>query len=189
MKSLFFLAFILASISTYSQTKIYAFVGKKISVERVQSENTFYLKYKNVYKVEQRFDNEIKGDTLTFNSYTHMNQIRYSVYDYAIIYLIKNEKGEFVHRRTYFTPIILKHNNIWYGFESKDESIEDYKRFPDIKLNIRKNIKTGATVYPEKIRYKWLVKTFYPLDYFESISKNVVKIKLLKSPELLYQSR
>ncbi|MCX8531548.1 hypothetical protein [Chryseobacterium luquanense] len=47
-----------------------------------------------------------------------MNQIRCSVYDYAIIYLVKNESVGFVHRRTYYTPIILKKNGKWYRFDS-----------------------------------------------------------------------
>lgn len=121
MKKLILISLIIGINIYYSQSKIYVFVGKKISVERVKSENSFNLKYKNVYKVEQVFDPEIKMDTITYNSYTHMNQIRYSVYDYAVIYLIKNEVGEFIHRRTYYTPIILKKNGEWYGFDSSDK--------------------------------------------------------------------
>ncbi|WP_435525674.1 hypothetical protein [Chryseobacterium indoltheticum] len=183
---IFFMVFVINVV--YSQSKIYAFVGKKISIERVDSENTFYLKYKNVYKVEQAFDNELKSDTLTFNSYTHMNQIQYSVYDYAIIYLVKNEAGELIHRRTYYTPIILKQNDKWYGFDDSEENLDAYRKIEQKELNIRQNLKIGRTVLQEKIKKKWLLKAFYPEKFFTPIGRNKVKIKYLKPAEKLYQS-
>ncbi|WP_159479203.1 hypothetical protein [Chryseobacterium sp. 18068] len=185
MKKLFIIVMIFVIHLTYSQTKIYAFVGKKISVERVKSENNFYLKYKNVYKVEQSFDEEIKSDTLVFNSYTHMNQIQYSVYDYAIIYLVKNEKGEFIHRRTYYTPIILKKDGKWYGFDKLDDNIYDYEIIHDEHLNIRKNLAVGKTVFQEKIKKKWLLNAFFPEKFFLKINRSKVEIKYLKIAEKL----
>ncbi|CAD7810983.1 hypothetical protein CHRY9390_02280 [Chryseobacterium aquaeductus] len=173
----------------YSQSKIYAFVGKKISVERVKSDDSFNLKYRNVYKVEQAFDEEIETDTLVFNSYTHMNQIRYSVYDYAIIYLVKNEKGEFIHRRTYYTPIILKKNGKWYGFDSSVDNNDDYEIIHYEHLDIRKNLAIGKTVFQEKIKKKWLINAFYPEKFFTRIGKNKVKIKYLKTAEKLFKSK
>jgi hypothetical protein len=188
MKKLITVFLVLVIHILYSQSKIYAFVGKKISVERVKSKNNFYLKYKNVYKVEQAFDDEIKTDTLVFNSYTHMNQIQYSVYDYAIIYLVKNETGEFTHRRTYYTPIILNKNGVWYGFDKSDDNSDDYEIVNSKYLNIRKNLVVGKTVFQEKIKRKWLINAFYPEKFFSRIGKNKVEIKYLKSAEKLYKS-
>ena len=188
MKKLLIILLISVIHLSYSQSKIYAFVGKKISVERVKSENNFYLKYKNVYKVEQTFDNEIKTDTLVFNSYTHMNQIQYSVYDYAIIYLVKNKTGELIHRRTYYTPIILNKNGIWYGFDKSDKNSDGYEIVNNEYLNIRKNLVVGKTVFQEKIKKKWLTNAFYPEQFFKQIGKNKVEIKYLKSAEKLLKS-
>ncbi|KQR91873.1 hypothetical protein ASG01_12775 [Chryseobacterium sp. Leaf180] len=185
MKKLIIILLISIVNFIYSQTKIYAFVGKKISVERVKADDSFNLKYRNVYKVEQAFDEEIKTDTLVFNSYTHMNQIQYSVYDYAIIYLVKNEKDEFIHRRTYYTPIILKQNGKWYGFDSSDENIDEYEIIHDEYLNIRKNLAVGKKVLNEKIKNKWLVKSFYPDRFFIQINRNKLEIKYLKTAEKL----
>jgi len=188
MKKLFIIVMIFVIHISYSQSKIYAFVGKKISVERVKSENNFNLKYKNVYKVEQSFDEEIKSDTLVFNSYTHMNQIQYSVYDYAIIYLVKKETGELIHRRTYYTPIILNKNGIWYGFDSSDENTDEYEIVNNEHLNIRKNLVIGKKVFREKIKKKWLINAFYPKKFFSQIGINKVEIKYLKSAEKLFKS-
>lgn len=188
MKKLIIMLLIFIINIFYSQSKIYAFVGKKISVERIKPDDSFYLKYKNVYKVEQTFDDEIKTDTLVFNSYTHMNQIRYSVYDYAIIYLVKNETGNFVHRRTYYTPIILKKNGKWYGFDSTDEKTDEYENINNECLNIRKNLAIGKTVFEEKIKNRWLVNAFYPEKFFTPINKNKVEIKYLKTAEKLLKS-
>ncbi len=188
MKKLTTVFLILAIQIFYSQSKIYAFVGKKISVERVKPDDSFYLKYKNVYKVEQVFDDEIKADTLVFNSFTHMNQIRYSVYDYAIIYLVKNENGEFVHRRTYYKPIILKKNGEWYGFDISDKNIKGYESINNERLNIRKNLAIGKTTINEKIKNKWLVNAFYPEKFFTRIGKNKVETKYLKTAEKLFKS-
>lgn len=187
MKRIFTISLILVINIIYSQSKIYAFVGKKISVERVKSDDTFYLKYKNVYTVEQVFDEGIKADTLVFNSYTHMNQIRYSIYDYAIIYLVKNEKGDFIHKRTYYTPIILNKDGKWYGFEPNDKSLQGYESITTKNLYIKKNLKTAKDIYPELKKRKYRVEPFYPTLFFNYASRNFVKVKNLKLAEDLYK--
>lgn len=182
--------FLMMSVNiVYSQSKIYAFLGKKISVERVNPDDNFYLKYRNVYKVEQIFDNEIKTDTLIFNSYTHMNQINYSVYDYAIIYLVKNDNGNFIQKRTYYTPIILNKNGNWYGFEPSDENIQEYESITSKNLYIKKNLKTAKIIYPEFKKRKYLIKAFYPSLFFNHVNKNSIGIKNLKTAEKLCEEK
>ncbi|MBD3905490.1 hypothetical protein NAL32_13305 [Chryseobacterium sp. Ch-15] len=187
-KTIIFLLIICVNI-VYSQSKIYAFIGKKISVERVKPDDHFYLKYRNVYKVEQVFDNEIKTDTIIFNSYTHMNQIGYSVYDYAIIYLMKNNSGNFIQKRTYYTPIILNKDGKWYGFDRSDETIQDYESITAKNLHISKNLKTAKVVYPELKKRKYLIKAFYPSLFFNYVNKNSIEIKNLKTAENLYKEK
>lgn len=189
MKKLITFFLILNLSIVYSQSKIYAFLGKKISVERVNPDDNFYLKYRNVYKVEQVFDNEIKTDTLIFNSYTHMNQISYSVYDYAIIYLVKNDNGNFIQKRTYYTPIILNKNCNWYGFEPSDESTQNYESIIAKNIYIKKNLKTAKEIYPEFKKRKYLIKAFYPSLFFNYMNKNSIEIKKLKTAEKLYEEK
>lgn len=189
MKKLITFFLILNLSIVYSQSKVYAFLGKKISVERVNPDDNFYLKYRNVYKVEQVFDNEIKTDTLIFNSYTHMNQISYSVYDYAIIYLVKNDNGNFIQKRTYYTPIILNKNGNWYGFEPSDESIKNYESIIAKNIYIKKNLKTAKEIYPELKKRKYLIKAFYPSLFFYYMNKNSIEIKKLKTAEKLYEEK
>ncbi len=189
MKKLITFFLILSLSIVYSQSKIYAFLGKKISVERVNPDDNFYLKYRNVYKVEQVFDNEIKTDTLIFNSYTHMNQISYSVYDYAIIYLVKNDNGNFIQKRTYYTPIILNKNGNWYGFEPSDESTQNYESIIAKNIYIKKNLKTAKEIYPELKKRKYLIKAFYPSLFFNYMNKNSIEIKKLKTAEKLYEEK
>lgn len=189
MKKLITFFLILSLSIVYSQSKIYAFLGKKISVERVNPDDNFYLKYRNVYKVEQVFDNEIKTDTLIFNSYTHMNQISYSVYDYAIIYLVKNDNGNFIQKRTYYTPIILNKKGRWYGFEPSDENTQNYESIIAKNLYIKKNLKTAKVIYPELKKRKYLTKAFYPSLFFNHLNKSSVEIKNLKTAEKLYEEK
>ena len=170
----------------FSQSKIYAFIGKQISVERVPSRNSFYLKYKNVYKVEKSFDEEISSDTISFDSYTHMNQIQYSFYDLVIIYLVKDETGKLVHKRTYYTPIILNENGTWYGFNLSDNDFENYKSFPSKKLKIRKNLKIVKQKYSEIKKRKYLIQVSFPEKFFTPLNRNTVKVKMLKNADSLY---
>jgi hypothetical protein len=189
MKKIIIFFLIMSVNIVYSQSKIYAFVGKKISVERVKSDDHFYLKYKNVYTVEQTFNDEIKRDTLVFNSYTHMNQINYSVYDYAIIYLVKNDEGKFIQKRTYYTPIILNKDGKWYGFKPSDENIENYESIKVKNLYIKKNLKTVKEIYPEFKKRKYLIEAFYPSLFFNHVNKNSIEIKNLKTAEKLYEEK
>ncbi|GEM_PF-2399459 len=189
MRKIFIIYLILAVNSFNCQSKIYAFVGKKISVERVDSNNSFYLKYKNIYKVEQAFDVEIKTDTIVFNSFTHMNQIQYSVYDYAIIYLVKDEEGNFVQKRTYYSPIILNKNGKWYGFEHRDSLDKDYISFQSENLRVIKNLKIAQQVIPDVKNLRILSKAFFPEPFFGFKDQKHVRIKALKSAEILYTDK
>ncbi len=100
----------------------------------------------------------------------------------------KNEKGEFIHRKTYYSPIILKKDGKWYGFDSSVENNDDYEIIHDEHLDIRKNLAIGKTVFQEKIKKKWLINAFYPEKFFIRIGKNKVEIKYLKTAEKLFKS-
>lgn len=188
---------ILLSIFTqffYSQNNNYSFVGRKISVKEVSISNTFYFKYENKYVIEQELTPEkINKDTISFYSYSHLRKYQYSMYDYALIFLVKNKEGQWQHRRTDFKPIILKQNGIWMGFELQENKTDDYININSSEIiNIKKNIKILKTIYPEfknnrKTIYK-LLKIYFPERFFKYESKyKVTPIYLKPADKMLIQ--
>lgn len=185
-KEIFIFLLVLVFANTFAQKPIYAFVGKKIEILAVPSENSFYMKYKNTYKVEENIHNEIEKDTVVFYSYTHLNQIKYSIYDYVILYLSKNEKDEYLHLRTYFTPIFTRKDNQWLGFRIDDNKIDEGKLVPVNKhVSIKKNLQIMQTLYPEVSKVRNLITAFYPSYFFTYRRSDVVAAKkLLNAHEL-----
>lgn len=118
-----------------------------------------------------------------------MNQIHYSIYDYAIIYVVKNDKGDFVHKRTYFTPIVLKENGKWYGFELNEKKPENYLPVKPYKLCIKNSRKTAKVIIPEFKKEKHIVEAFYPSQFFEYVNKNTVKARFLQPAENLIKQK
>ena len=69
-----------------------------------------------------------------------------------------------MHKRTYYTPIILNENGTWYGFNVSDNDFENYKTFKSKKLKIRKNLKIVKQKYSEIKKEKKKISLYFFVD-------------------------
>lgn len=194
-KTIFVILFFMIFKFLGAQNRNYVIVGKKLSVQEVPNTNTFYFKFKNVYKIEQNLsENKIDKDTITFFSYTHIKRIQYSMFDYAIIYLKRNKEGELEHFKTYYEPIILKQDGNWMGYQLTNQNLDDYQVIKNAKpFKIKNSIKILQAVEPDlkhkkKELYLYL-QAYYPKQFFRYKSKYKVTPILLKTAEKLVKNR
>ncbi|MCW3160914.1 hypothetical protein [Chryseobacterium oryctis] len=137
------LLFFLWSCNSYKQTSsnfyqensnmnLYAFVGKKIDVKKINSNFKQKIKDPNSndsiiiinmdeefickYQVLQNVFNKINKDTLEFEAYDHYGRPDFEKHEYVLLYLSKNIDGKFIHMKYQFDA--LKHND--KGFVGKN---------------------------------------------------------------------
>ncbi|TYA66001.1 hypothetical protein FUA24_24270 [Seonamhaeicola marinus] len=164
--------------------KIYAFVGKKISMEsydppkkdeyRVNksgdSVKVKYIKFdqgfKLKYKVIQNIHNEIKTDTIEFIAFDHYGIPPFSKYEHVLLFMTK-EKEQFVHCKYQYFGLYKTESGRWAGIYDKSKYRKT--RIQPIQIDFLEDVSVTLNDYLKKHRY-----FLYPKKYFEHFPDKVV---------------
>ncbi|MAB48388.1 MAG: hypothetical protein CMC05_07135 [Flavobacteriaceae bacterium] len=134
------------------EINLYAFIGKRISVtefnpnkdwktleiDSITGDTIFRIVYsmdfgfKAKYVVEKNIFNTIEKDTVTFRAYDHYGRPNFENYEYVILYLSKNEEGDYIHQKYQYNPVKPIGKNKWSGL--KGETIKSL--FEEKKKNV-----------------------------------------------------
>ena len=126
-----------------SSINLYAFIGKKISVEKIKMDSNekeifiglngdtvvqdvlyFNEGFTAKYKVVKPMFNSLKHDTITFLASDHFGHPKFANHEYVILYLLKSEENnKFYHYKYIYDPVKKNINGTWSGF--KEESVAD----------------------------------------------------------------
>ena len=132
------------------RVNLYAFIGKKISVEKIERHTTktekfigldgdtvvqkvihFNQKFKAKYQVLRNVFNELETDTVSFIIYDHYGQPQFENYKNVLLYIsFDKEDKNFYHQKYQFDPVKKTKRGNWKGLNG--ESIEEL-------LNEKKN--------------------------------------------------
>ncbi|WP_143883236.1 hypothetical protein [Chryseobacterium binzhouense] len=122
---------------------LYCFVGERVSVEYFDPNVNYKKKVKDPtsgdsiivteyymdeaflckYIVRQNVFNKIDHDTIHFEAYDHYGTPEFKNYKYALLYLSKNDKGEFIHMKYQFDAI---KNTKKASKEEMEKVLKDY---------------------------------------------------------------
>ena len=104
-----------------NQTEVYAFIGKKISVNHFTpevEEGVISLSsgYKANYEILEQFSGEMLPTNIQFEAYTHFRYPQFAEHDIVLLYLIK-VNGDFYHLKYTFDTVYesKKHNWVTCG--------------------------------------------------------------------------
>lgn len=121
---------------------LYAFIGKKISVQKSERDITktekiigfdgdtvvqkviyFDQRFEAKYQVLKNIFNELQTDTIEFIVYDHYGRPQFENYENVILYIsFDKEEGNFYHQKYQFDPLKKTKNGNWKGLNG--ESIE-----------------------------------------------------------------
>ena len=102
------------------KVNLYAFVGKKISIEEFHPEkkegqiimdNAFKLKYEII---EEVFGHQTI-DTIEFVAYDHYGKPPFSKYDFVLLYLSQSKDGSWYHQKYMYDNVYLTKDKKWAG--------------------------------------------------------------------------
>ncbi len=135
--------------SENNNINLFAFIGKKISVNTFERDTTetekfigidgdtvvqkviyFDGRFKAKYKIEKPIFNNFRNDTITFLVYDHYGRPKFEKYEYAIMYVSKSDKkNEFYLQKYMYDPVKKNDNGTWSGIngESVNELFEKKK--------------------------------------------------------------
>ncbi len=166
---------------------LYAFIGKKISVtefdpnENMESKvidsitgETIILKsyvmdngFKCKYIVKQNLFNQIENDTIEFKAYDHYGRPGFENYDELVLYLSKDNEGNYFHCKYQFESIFLDSKKRYYSYP---------KFFGNGYLQTANDLKSIQIQFPESERFDISnigesgIKSYYP-EYYYRIEK------------------
>ena len=122
---------------------LYASIGKKISVQKVERDTTktekfigldgdtvvqkvifFDQKFKAKYQVLRNVFNVLPIDTISFIVYDHYGRPQFEDYENVLLYILLDQEDEkFYHQKYQFDPVKKTKNGNWEGLNG--ESIEE----------------------------------------------------------------
>jgi hypothetical protein len=122
---------------------LYAFIGKKIFVQKVERDTTltekfigldgdtvvqkvipFDQKFEAKYQVKKNVFNELETDTVSFLVYDHYGRPQFEDYENVLLYISFDQEDEnFYHQKYQFDPVKKTKNGNWEGLNG--ESIEE----------------------------------------------------------------
>lgn len=123
------------SILKNDSINLYAFIGKKISVEDAYEEikyffeidkktgDTIYSKTTNFfqrhigsYEVIKNVYNDLRRDTIVFMGYDHFGNPKFKAYDYVLLYLTFNESDStYYHDKNQYQVVKQTKDGHWIG--------------------------------------------------------------------------
>ncbi len=75
--------------------------------------------FKAKYSVKKNIFNTIQSDTVVFTVYDHYGRPNFENYDYVLLYLSKNDQGNYYHQKYQYNPIKLRGKNKWSGLKGE----------------------------------------------------------------------
>ena len=128
----------------YSENKevnLFAFIGKKISVDEfkrdsnavekfvgldgdtvIQKKNYFDKRFKAKYKIEKLLFNRFKNDTISFLVYDHYGRPKFEEYEYAIMYISKSKENNYYLQKYMYDPVKKNEKGAWVGINNESIS-------------------------------------------------------------------
>lgn len=182
---------------------LYAFIGKKISVIEFDPNNpirtrieidsitTDTLRYESYvmdngfkckYVVERNLYNQIKSDTVEFKAYDHYGRPGFENYDEIVLYLSKNDEGNYYHRKYQFDPIFLDARKRYYSYPKflGNGYLESANNLNSIKMKFPKNERFNISNISEIG-----IKSYYPNNYYRIEKQYAYPIRAMFLEELI----
>ncbi|WP_299768374.1 hypothetical protein [uncultured Dokdonia sp.] len=116
---------------------LYAFIGRKISVTEFDPNNPIRIKlkidsitkdtiqyqsyvmdsgFRCKYLIEKNVFNKIETDTIEFKAYDHYGRPGFEKYDQVLLYLSKDENGNYYHQKYQFESLFLNSKGQYYSY-------------------------------------------------------------------------
>ncbi|MDQ1805761.1 hypothetical protein RAH57_17350 [Chryseobacterium sp. CKR4-1] len=192
MNKKFLLFFLLFSVLLYSQKNVsydnlYIFIGEKVSIhefdpnidnvknigkeldEETGDSITIFREthvmdnaFNCTYKVLRNIQGNLK-DTVQFKAYDHYGRPGFEDEKNIILYLFKNDKGEFFHQKYFYDPV-YKIDGKWVGIYSSafaNDSKNSWRNFKVQNINEDNILKIDIKNCDKDCRSK-----YYPKPYF-----------------------
>jgi hypothetical protein len=157
------------------KSKLFVFVGKKISVNFMKSEGMDGA-YKARYKIEEVVCGDYQKDTIEFIAYDHYGDPGFSEYDHVLLYVSLYD-DTFYHQKYIFDPVFKTKSGRWAGYYRGD---------------IDSNLKPVPIEFAEELSFdisslkykRRTLKSTYPEPYFQIVGSKAIARQGYYVPEL-----
>lgn len=146
-------------------TRLFAFVGEKISLERLPRErgtmdNSFKAKYLILKKIYGNF----LQDTIEFVTYDHYGMPAFSKFKNVALY-VSSDSGTYFHQKYMYNDVYKTKEGRWAGTYASDDYEHPY--------NKHTKIKPVKIDFAERVIYP---NNEYPKPYFKTIGDSAIAV-------------
>jgi len=185
---------------------LYAFIGKKISVEEftpiqkiikkldtetgdsiivrtISMDNAFKVKY----KIIQKLFNDLKTDTIEFVAYDHYGRPGFEEFEYSILYISKNSEGNgYYHRKYQFDGLYKDQNDEWFSFFffKTPEDLETNSKLKSFKIDLGDKIEYDVSMFSDEV-----LKTYFPDKFYKIKNKKARPLRAARPKELFLSKK
>jgi hypothetical protein len=157
-------------------TRLFAFVGEKISVEPIPSQrgsmdNCFKAKYVILKRVYGNFSN----DTIEFIAYDHYGIPPFSKFKNALLY-VSADSGTYYHQKYMYNDVYKTNDGRWAGTYASDDYGHGYNRHTNIKpvkIDFATKVSFPLKMVDEQGRQ---LEFSYPKPYFKIVGDSAFAV-------------
>lgn len=157
-------------------THLFAFVGEKISIERLPREqgsmdNVFKAKYVILKEVYGNF----KQDTIEFVAYDHYGTPAFSKYNNVLLY-VSADGGTYFHQKYMYNYVYKTKDGRWAGTFASDDYNHAYNKHTKIKpekIEYAKKVSFPTKLVDEEGRE---LEFTYPKPYFKTLGDSAFAV-------------
>ena len=147
-------------------TRLFAFVGEKISVDHLPSkQNSFDNGFKAKYLILKKVYGNFPQDTIEFVAYDHYGIPPFSKFKNVLLY-VSADSGTYYHQKYMYNDVYKTKDGRWAG----TYAIDDYKH----PYNKHTKIKPLKIDFTERVAYP--KNEEYPKPYFKTMGDSTIAI-------------
>jgi len=157
-------------------TRLFAFVGEKISVDPLPSKlNSFDNGFKAKYVILKKVYGSFPEDTIEFVAYDHYGTPAFSKFKYVLLF-VSADSGTYYHQKYMYNDVYKTKDGRWAGTYAGDDYEHAYNKHTKInpaKIEFAENVSFPIkTVYEEGRQLEFS----YPKPYFKTFGDSAFAV-------------
>jgi hypothetical protein len=160
----------------HDTTKLFAFVGEKISVDHLPSkQNSFDNGFKAKYLILKKVYGNFSQDTIEFVAYDHYGMPAFSKFKNVLLY-VSADSGTYYHQKYMYNDVYKTKDGRWAGMYASDDYEHGYNRHTKIKpVKIDFAVKVSFPIKTVDEQGQQLEFSF-PKPYFKTVGDSAFAV-------------
>jgi len=150
-------------------SKYFAFVGEKISLDPVPARNgkvTFDAEFLARYRVLEPYWGTYGGKEIEFTVFDHYGTPPFSKYQHVLLYVVRHN-GRYYHSKYQYSPLYKTKGGLWAGPYDADDYDHEYNKNTSIRpeiIDFQEPVVVDVSQLPAAQIEMWFPEPYYRVE-------------------------